>query len=254
MTIRQAAQRAVVGHDACTTPRRTSLLEVEVQLLLEAHTSLEVKHDTTVQTPERKYAVDLHLPALGWYVDLDPLHTHKDPGRDARKSARMLAAGVAYHRVREMGLTHLAGDVHWAKVSTAVVFAEALRQPLEAAGCAWRSLEEQEVAEILSKAHALRVEGLASRPENNLTDKHEVLAEEFVRNISRPGVGPDWLAGGSADKVEWCCKDCGRVWVAVVNRRTSKGNGCASCSGRRSARARIEARKAREQEALSGRT
>lgn len=67
--------------------------------------------------------------------------------------------------------------------------------------------------------------------ENSLATKHPELAAEW--NYARNGdLTPQTVAPQSNKRVWWIC-DKGHEWPAVIADRSSKGNGCPYCSGRR---------------------
>jgi hypothetical protein len=217
-----------------------SLFELEVASLLRAATGLAVQVDALVAgTSRRDERVDLHLPALGWWIDLDPLRWHAHgQAKDARKAARMAAAGYAsYRRVRPCSLgplhgctTDLAEDTadawHWTKV---------LAVPLAEAGVELQDLTPQVQTLALRAAAATWRRLLGSPPTPSAVDAAPHLAREFVANLTHPGLGPAWLAPSSNDRCRWRCTDCGRQWDSAVFVRVRSDAGCRGCASRRRA-------------------
>ena len=64
---------------------------------------------------------------------------------------------------------------------------------------------------------------------NCLASQRPDLAVEWSPKNDR---GPEEITAGSGYKATWVC-GCGHEWVSTVNNRTSSGNGCPVCSGRK---------------------
>ena len=66
---------------------------------------------------------------------------------------------------------------------------------------------------------------------NDLATSFPELLEEWDYQKNK-GVSPDQVCSGTAKKVWWKCKKCGRSWKAEIRNRSQKGIGCAVCSGK----------------------
>lgn len=70
---------------------------------------------------------------------------------------------------------------------------------------------------------------------DSFSDRSPQLVEQFIENLTHPGVGPDRLRPSSRAVCLWRCPYCGTAWRAPVHARTRhpKG-GCGQCGTRRS--------------------
>ncbi|MFG1910032.1 zinc-ribbon domain-containing protein [Kribbella sp. NPDC048928] len=169
-------------------------------------------------------------------MDLDPRRWHQDHTRDQRK-----ADALVYHhyvRIRPYSLAEVPGvtirvgdddfdPVHWAS---------ALRPTVVEAGAKWSDLEPADVAAALSRAALRWQQTLRGRPRHSALDSAPQLAEEFLENLTRPGVTLEWISPNANDKCCWCCSACSHEWVTSIASRAGQGSGCPTC-----ARARVTA-------------
>jgi hypothetical protein len=68
-----------------------------------------------------------------------------------------------------------------------------------------------------------------------LSERFPEASEEFLENLTRPGIGPDALGVQSSDVCRWRCRFHGEVWSVAVQSRTVKPRlaGCGMCSTER---------------------
>jgi hypothetical protein len=74
----------------------------------------------------------------------------------------------------------------------------------------------------------------APDPGDSCADRNPHLVEQFVENLTHPGVGLDRVRPKSRAVCLWRCRHCGRQWQAPVHARTRHpGGGCGTCVTRR---------------------
>lgn len=66
---------------------------------------------------------------------------------------------------------------------------------------------------------------------NDLKSLYPDIAKEW--DSSTNDRKPEEYLPGSVEKVSWICKKCGSKWVAQINVRTQRGQGCPYCAGNR---------------------
>ncbi|WP_143466863.1 zinc-ribbon domain-containing protein [Lentzea kentuckyensis] len=235
--------RARNGCPGCGTAG-TSLLELKIAELLMAATGAEIEVDARRPVAKgNKVRVDLHLPAIDLFVDLDPDFTHgpdKLPA-DLRKNDAM--ADAEYVRIRSTNAPLIPRSIVVAENEPWYrpwEWAQALAHELTNRGLPWRDLTDAEQAEAVHRATLRWFELPGSRPKVSALDATPQLAAEFVINKDRPGVELCMLPPGAGDKCRWRCV-YGHEWETKVRDRTKpQGTGCPDCD--RAARGR----KARE--------
>lgn len=222
--------------------RGQSRLELEVAEILRTATGEHVEVDVRVRGGSRTWRLDIHIPSLRLYVDLDPAFWHADTARDQRKVDAL--ADFQYVRARDEALPALvrAWTVTVAPQSlNALEWATALRPVIITCGGAWTAPTTEEVANALGSAAAIWRQTLQGRPLRSAADVSRQLVDEFIRNDTRPGVKMDWLPPSSRDKCWWRCRDCHHEWLTSVEVRAYLGSGCPECSVKKSARRRSTA-------------
>ena len=207
--------------------RGQSRLELEVAELLRIATGEHVEVDVPLRAASRNWRLDLALPRLDLYIDLDPTFWHSDSARDQRKADALRERH--YVRVRHSSLPDLTG-VETATVPDAsldpVEWAEALRSTLIDLGVRWTDLDTDQVAVALSDAADLWRQTLQGRPKRSAVDVAPHLASELIRNETRPAVELAWLAPNAKDKCWWRCETCAHEWMTSVASRAYAGTGC----------------------------
>jgi hypothetical protein len=211
-----------------------SRLEEEVAGLLRAATGLTVLTDVrvTVSGCNRPLKMDLFVQELMLFIELDPLVWHvRRVKQDRAKTTMLMEAGVDVVRLREPGLPDVPGPVvETIGGNKAKNWSDCIRDELERRGVTWRELSDADVAQVLGDVHRSWSTMLSSKPSPSALDVAPHLADEFVENLTRAGVGLDWLSPGAADMILWQCGVCPRRWRASVLDRASAGYGCRSCS------------------------
>lgn len=230
-----ASRVAGAGCARCSG-RGQSRLEFEVAELLRRTMAREVVLDQTVLAAGRRWRIDLYVPSLNLYMDLDPARWHQDNGRDQRKSDALV--GLRYVRIRPRDLAPLR-DV-WVltvpdRTMDPVGWAQALRPIILESGGEWRSLREQDVADALAAAAKRWRETLRGRPVRSAIDVRPALKGEWLANLTRPGVGLDWLPPSARDTCAWRCRTCGHSWDTSVASRAGQGSDCPKCAKQRTA-------------------
>ncbi|RPF21081.1 zinc-ribbon domain-containing protein [Myceligenerans xiligouense] len=222
--------------------RGQSRLELEVAELLRATTGEHVEVDVRVQGGARTWRLDISIPALMLYIDLDPAFWHSDTARDQRKVDAL--PDLHYVRVRDEALPALARAtiVTVAPRSlNALEWAAALRPVIIAVGGSWTEPTTETTARALGSAAALWRQTLQGRPMRSAADVAPQLKDELLRNETRPGVELDWLPPSAKDKCWWKCRDCGHEWRTSVEVRAYLGSGCPECGITKAARRRSTA-------------
>ncbi|MCI2422879.1 zinc-ribbon domain-containing protein [Saccharopolyspora sp. K220] len=201
--------------------------------LLMAATGAEVEVDARRAVAKgNQLRIDLYIPEVGLFIDLDPDYTH-GPARleaDLRKNKRM--ADADYVRIRSTNVPHIPRSIvvdesdPWERPWE---WTRALAREVKDRGLPWRDLSDTEQAEALKRA-ALRWHQLpGSRPKVSALDARPHLAGEFVANKDRPGVGLDMLPPGAADMCQWRCEHQ-HEWETRVRDRTKRaGTDCPDC-------------------------
>lgn len=223
-----ASRVAGAGCARCSG-RGQSRLEFEVAELLRISTGLTVLLDVRVQASGRNWRIDLSLPELDLLIDLDPKHWHRDVGRDQRKVDAL--AGHSYLRVRPMSLPSPGGRI--CKVPdddfNPLTWATSLRPALEEVGAKWRTLTDREHATALAAAAARWQDTMRGRPVRSAYDAAPHLEEQFIENLTRPGITPGWLAPNSKDRCRWI-GTCGHEWTSSIASRAGRGTDCPTCA------------------------
>lgn len=222
--------------------RGQSLLEFEVASILQVSTGRPVDLDVTVQAAGRAWRVDIAIPAIGILIDLDPARWHSDAERDQRKSDAM--AAQFYVRLRPRKLPLLSG-VRIVQVPDqcldAFIWAEALGPLLVEYGLTWSTISHAQVGAALSQAAARWHLTLRGRPDRSAIDAAPQIAEELIENLTRPGIGLEWLSPSSKDRCLWRCSSCNHEWNTSIYSRAGLRTGCPRCSLNRAALARSTA-------------
>ena len=78
------------------------------------------------------------------------------------------------------------------------------------------------------------------RPGRSFAELHPEESRQFVRNLTRPGIGPTKLRPRSIDRCIWRCERCENEWEATPDKRAS-GRGCPICAQLSRATARATA-------------
>jgi predicted nucleic acid-binding Zn-ribbon protein len=219
--------------------RGQSRLELEVAQLLRAATGEYVEVDVPLTVGSRTWRIDIAMPALDFYVDLDPAFWHPDFARDQRKADAL--RGHNYVRLRHESLPRL-HNVATFDVSDGSLdandWAMALRLATADLGVSWKELSTDEVAQALSSAAKLWRQTLQGRPKRSALDVAPHLEEQFLRNETRPGLELAWLPPSARDKCWWRCQTCSLEWRTSIEVRANLGSGCPACGQARAARAR----------------
>lgn len=219
--------------------RGQSRLELEVAELLRAATGEHVEVDVPLKAASRAWRLDIAIPRLDLYIDLDPKFWHADSARDQRKANAL--RGHHYIRVRHESLPPLT-DVITVAVPDgsldAVTWASACRASLTGLGADWADLATDSVALALSAAADLWRQTLQGGPKRSALDAAPYLSLEFLRNETRPGVELGWLPPSAQDKCWWRCPACGHEWRTSVEVRANLGSRCPMCARAKAARAR----------------
>lgn len=212
-----------------------SRFELEVAELLATGCNTEVEADVDVLASGRRWRIDLYLPAIGVYIDLDPAQWHQDHARDARKAAAL--SNLDYVRVRPPGLGELEGQICLVTGnddgSDPLVWAAALGGLLAKRALPWREPALDAVAQALARAARSWIDIGVDGPRPSALDAAPHLAEEFLDNLTRPGIGLEWLTPYASDRVRWKCGICDWVWDAVVSSRAGAQSGCPKCTSKR---------------------
>lgn len=230
--------RARNGCPGCGTAG-TSLLELKIAELLIAATGAEVEVDARRAVAKgNKLRIDLHIPAIDLFIDLDPDFTH-GPGRlaaDLRKNERM--ADVDYVRIRSTNVPRIPRSIVVAESEPwerPWEWARALGHDVKDRGLPWRDLTDAEQAEAVHRATRRWFQLPGSRPKVSALDVAPHLADEFVVNKDRSGVGLDMLSPGAKDRCRWRCEQQHEWDTKVRDRTKPKGTGCPDCDRARRA-------------------
>lgn len=226
-----AARSAGSGCPSCGSAGK-SRLEFEVAEIVMASTALEVKlHQWAPITAGRRLSVDLCIPALSLWIDLDPVRWHKDVDRDCRKSLRL--SHLDYLRLRPEGLPPVLGESVVVRGEEPLDWAHALAPALVARGTQWTLLGPYDLSAALARAAEDWAQLTAGRPSPSALDVVPKLATEFLENISRPGIEPGWLSPCAKDTCRWRCSACRHEWQSSVTSRAFLRSDCPACSRRR---------------------
>ncbi|MGB8939108.1 MAG: zinc-ribbon domain-containing protein [Streptomyces sp.] len=211
-----------------------SRFEYEIAALITAASGLRVDKDVRVDVPgqARALRVDLSLPEIGLLVELDPARWHHTPAsvvRDQRKSELLTEAGHRVVRLRSdtipaVGAASLPvhGPAPW-------TWAQTLAPLVREAGRPWKNLTSNQVAKTVGEAARSWTETVTAGPTPNALDAAPHLADEFVTNLTHPGLDLVWLAPGSSDRCQWICGTCRHEWGTSILNRT-QGTGCPRCA------------------------
>ncbi|WP_418061338.1 zinc-ribbon domain-containing protein [Pimelobacter simplex] len=228
-----------VGGAGCSRcgARGQSRLELEVAELLRAATGEHVEVDVPLRAGGRSWRLDIAIPRLDLYVDLDPKFWHADSARDQRKADALRHHD--YVRVRHSSLPEITGVTTVTVqdgVLDSITWVTALRGVLVELGVAWGELNGDMVAVALAAAAELWRQTLQGRPKRSALDAAPHLAAEFIRNETRPGIELSWLPPSAKDRCWWLCQDCGNAWRTSVEVRAFLGSGCPICGQARASR------------------
>lgn len=228
------------GCPSCTSAGR-SRFELEVQHLLAAATVVDVICDYAVENVHgksgRPFRVDLFVPSIELYVDLDPFHTHSTGShqeKDARKSLSLKK--LDYVRLRAKGLPEIPGQCIEVSDSTKDgihpwTWTASLQRVLVARGLNFEWLDKQQKEKALAQA-ADAWSAVKGRVRfESAAQKHPGLLTEFRRNLSRPDYDLTLCSPSSFDVAEWQCSKCDYVWQTTIRNR-SNGSGCHDCHRR----------------------
>ncbi|WP_376785977.1 MULTISPECIES: zinc-ribbon domain-containing protein [Aeromicrobium] len=230
-----ASRVAGAGCSRCGA-RGQSRLEFEVAEILRISTGLRVVLDLPVRADGRTWRVDLSLPELDLLVDLDPKHWHSNTDRDRRKVDAL--ASRSYVRIRPISLPSVGGRVCRVPDDDfdAVTWANALAPVLQEMGGNWREPTVQECGLALAAALMRWRETTQGRPSWSAIDAAPHLKMEFLANLTRPGISPDWLPPNARDRCSWRAA-CGHEWTSSIAARAGRGAGCPTCARGRTASA-----------------
>jgi predicted nucleic acid-binding Zn-ribbon protein len=219
--------------------RGQSRLELEVAELLRAATGEHIEVDVPLTASSRTWRIDIAIPAIDLYIDLDPEFWHSDSARDQRKADAL--RGHNYVRLRHASLPRLHGVTTFAVPEASLDandWAMTLRLVTADLGVPWKDLSTDDVAQALSAAAHLWRQTLQGRPKRSALDVAPHLAEQFLRNESRPGLELAWLPPSARDKCWWRCQTCRLEWRTSIEVRAHLGSGCPACGQARAVRAR----------------
>lgn len=228
------------GCPKCTSAGR-SRFELEVQYLLTAAIEVDVICDYAVEGVRgksgRPFRVDLFIPSIELYIDLDPFHTHsgvKCQEKDARKSASL--EGLDYVRLRAKGLRSIPGKLvevldHTRNGIDPWIWASSLESTVVDRGLSFKRLDAtQRRGALIEAADSWSVIKGKVRFES-AAQKCPSLVSEFRRNLTRPTHDLTLCSPSSADVAEWQCSMCQNVWRTAIRNR-SGGSGCHACHRR----------------------
>lgn len=210
--------------------RGQSRLELEVAALLRAATGEHVEVDVPLSGGSRTWRIDIAIPAIDLYIDLDPSFWHSDSARDQRKADAL--RGHNYVRLRHESLPQLHNVTTFAVPDgslDAIDWAMTLRLATTRLCVPWKDLTPDDVAQALSAAAGLWRQTLQGRPKRSALDVAPHLAEEFLRNVTRPGLELAWLPPSAKDKCWWRCQTCNLEWQTSIEVRANLGSGCPAC-------------------------
>lgn len=211
-----------------------SRFELEVAELLHSSCGVKVEVDVEVTAGGRTWRIDLYLPGYGLYIDLDPAQWHSDLVRDARKVAAL--SNLDYLRVRPEELATVEGQVCIVTGDSGAcdpaVWAKSIGFWLAERQLPCRALSAEEAARALARAARTWTDLAVSKPRRSAADAAPHLLSEFIENLTRPGIGLEWLAPSAKDRARWTCS-CGWTWNAVVGSRAQAGTGCPKCATQR---------------------
>lgn len=211
-----------------------SRFELEVAELLHVGCGVDVEADVEVMGGGRRWRVDLYVPDIGLYIDLDPAQWHKDQARDTRKVAAL--SELDYLRVRPKALREMGGQVCLVAGSESidpVVWAAAIGCWLADRKLPWQEPSAEAVALALARVARTWIDFENGKPQTSALDAAPHLADDFVENLTRPGIGLDWLTPHVPDRIRWKCASCAWVWDAVVSSRAGQETGCPKCASKR---------------------
>lgn len=221
------------GCHACAKSRkggRESRLEYEVGELVEAATGLAYELHIPVTGGGETREVDLLFRGVNLAVDLDPHHWHRDSLRDERKQRVILQSEFDVLRIRNPEVKAVLGESIEVAGKNPWDWARALSAELKSRGVEWKHLTRTEVSSALGKAFTAWAEAGAALPNPSAVDVAPHLAVEFVANLTRQGVGLEWLRPGAHDTCLWRCVKRGHEWEATVSSRAGKRRtGCRKC-------------------------
>lgn len=225
------------GCPKCTSAGR-SRFELEVQALLAIAIRKDVTCDHAVQDVRGKsgrlFRVDLFIPSVGLYVDLDPFHTHSEDSnreKDARKSISL--KDLDYVRLRAKGLPSIPGECIEVSDSTKDgidpwTWAAALQHAMIARGLNFEILDKVKREIALAEAAETWAEVKGRVRFESVAQKHPDLVAEFKRNLTRPDHDLTLCSPSSFDVAEWQCGKCQHKWQTMIRNR-SNGSGCHAC-------------------------
>lgn len=237
------------GCAKCGSGRRRSRFELEVGGLITRATGLQVLFDTAVTVPAVKGRtiayIDLYLPSLGLYMDLDPVCWHdtaKSVATDQRKVDRM--AAYQYLRVRPSTIPQVTGAVITVDDDGlhAPAWLDAISAHLTRLGVSCAELTDEQVTDVLGVAAEQWLAVVGKPPSPSLAEAHPEVAAEFIANLTRPTLTPELMAPASNDRCLWRCATCSHEWETGANPRTSAGTGCPKCGYRQGGRSGARAR------------
>ncbi|WP_373559065.1 zinc-ribbon domain-containing protein [Streptomyces sp. Ag82_O1-15] len=226
------------GCPKCTSAGR-SRFELEVQSLLIAATGTDVVCDYAVEhvlgLSGRRPRVDLFIPAVQLYVDLDPFRTHstdRHREKDARKST--LLCDLDYVRVRARGLPAIPGE-HVEVIDSTKdginpwTWASSLRPILLARGLPFDPLNREQRGIALGRAAEAWATVKGRVRFESVAERNPELLIEFRKNLTRPEYDLSLCSPSSFDVAEWQCAKCGLSWETMIRNRAISGSGCHSC-------------------------
>jgi hypothetical protein len=179
--------------------------------------------------------VDLFVPAVRLYVDLDPFHTHstnRHREKDARKST--LLCDLDYVRVRAQGLPAIPGD-HVEVIDSTKdginpwTWAQSLRPTLIARGLPFEPLNKEERGIALGQAADAWAAIKGQVRFESVAERNPDLLIEFRKNLTRPEYDLSLCSPSSFDVAKWQCIKCGNTWETMIRNRAISGSGCHAC-------------------------
>lgn len=224
-----ASRVAGAGCSRCGA-RGQSRLELEVAELLRLTTGEHVEVDVPLWAGARNWRLDIAMPRLDLYIDLDPKFWHADSTRDQRKADAL--RDHRYLRARHSSLPNLTG-VTTVEIPDdsldATVWVDAIRPTVVGLGVEWTDLDTDAVGKALFNAADLWRQTLQGRPTRSAVDVAPHLSVEFLRNETRPSVELAWLPPSAKDRCRWRCQKCEHEWSTSVGVRAFLGSGCPLC-------------------------
>lgn len=239
--VASVGSRAINGNGcAQCSGQRQSRLEFELAELSRVATNEEVELDVIVQVADHNYRIDMVFSRIGLFIDLDPSYWHsqvKAVQRDQQKSQALTL--INYVRVRAQSLPILIGKIVIVpdNCMDAYRWFQALRPIFLENNISWTELNSSSIATALATAALRWNESRHRLPKFSALEHSPNLKNEFLENLTRPGIGLELLTPTSKDQCRWQCPYCSNKWKANVADRTN-GRGCPVCGRIKSSRSK----------------